>query len=134
MLGRTGGRTGLQGEAGEYNKKMESCIFCRIVAGEVPAGIVLEDEEFVAFPDLNPKAPTHLLVVPRDHIRSVNELVDKDEEFGHRLLRFVVTAARNAGISESGYRVVVNTGSDAGQEVPHLHVHLLGGQQLGDLA
>jgi histidine triad (HIT) family protein len=113
---------------------MESCIFCRIVAGEVPAGTVLEDEEFVAFSDLNPKAPTHLLVVPRDHIRSVNELVDKDEEFGHRLLRFVVTAARNAGISESGYRVVVNTGSDAGRKCRIFHVHLLGGQQLGDLA
>ncbi len=112
---------------------MTDCIFCKIIRGEIPATFVLEDDGFVAFPDINPKAPVHLLVMPRHHVRSVNEVADQDAGFGQRLLAFIAAAAAAAGISKSGYRVVINNGPDAGQEVDHLHVHVLGGRELGDL-
>lgn len=112
---------------------MNECIFCKIIRGEIPATFVLEDDEFVAFPDINPKAPVHLLVMPRAHVRSVNEVSGLDGGFGQRLLSFVAAVAAGAGVGESGYRVVINNGPDAGQEVDHLHVHVLGGRELGDL-
>lgn len=112
---------------------MSECVFCRIVSGEIPAPFVHCDDEFVAFPDINPKAPTHLLVVPRVHVHSLNDAPDQAGGFGDRLLRFITETARRANVAESGFRVVINTGPDAGQEVPHLHVHILGGRDLGDI-
>lgn len=112
---------------------MNDCIFCKIIRGDIPATFVQQDEGFVAFADINPKAPVHLLVMPRRHVRSVNEVADQDADFGQRLLEFIAVAAAAAGISQTGYRVVINNGPDAGQEVDHLHVHVLGGRELGDL-
>lgn len=111
---------------------MDDCIFCRIARGEIPSDIVLEDADFVAFRDIHPKAPQHVLVIPREHIVSLNELAERPGTEGDRLLRFMVRVAERAGIKDSGYRVLSNTGPDAGQEVLHLHFHLLGGEDLGD--
>jgi histidine triad (HIT) family protein len=109
------------------------CIFCRIISGDIPSDILYQDEQVVAFRDINPKAPVHLLLVPRKHIESLAEL-SKDEAsiMGH-LVAVANRLAREAGISDKGYRLVVNSGPEGGQEVPHLHLHLLGGRQLGIL-
>jgi histidine triad (HIT) family protein len=111
---------------------MDDCIFCRIADGRIPAGIVLEDERFVAFRDVHPKAPQHILVIPREHIPSLNDLDMWQHCEGHDLLRFIVRVAREARIADSGYRVLTNVGPDAGQEVQHMHLHILGGEDLGD--
>jgi histidine triad (HIT) family protein len=111
---------------------MDDCIFCRIADGRIPAAILLEDGQFVAFRDINPKAPQHLLVIPREHITSLNDLERWQHHEGHDLLAFIVEVARKAGIADSGYRVLTNVGSDAGQEVQHMHFHILGGEDLGD--
>lgn len=111
---------------------MEDCIFCRIAAGKIPSDIVLEDADFVAFRDIHPKARQHVLVIPREHITSLNELAERPGTEGDRLLRFVVRVAGQLGVKDSGYRVLTNVGPDAGQEVQHLHFHLLGGEDLGD--
>ncbi len=109
---------------------MSSCIFCRIVDGGIPAKIVYQDEQAVAFEDVNPQAPVHVLVIPKRHIVSVKDCHKVDEALlGHLLL----TCAKVAGIkhvAESGYRVVTNTGADSGQSVFHLHLHVLGGRPL----
>ena len=112
---------------------MDDCIFCRIASGAVPSDIVLEDGGFVAFRDINPKAPQHVLIVPREHIGSLNELDRWDDGRGHALLVFAVRVAEHLGISESGYRLLTNVGPDGGQVVQHLHLHVLGGAKLGDL-
>lgn len=110
---------------------MDKCIFCKIADGEIPASKVYEDEHVVAFNDINPGAPVHILIIPRRHISGIAALSGEDRELmGH----IVLTAARLAkekGIEENGYRVVVNQGEHAGQSVPHLHLHLLGGRALG---
>ncbi|OFW57444.1 MAG: histidine triad nucleotide-binding protein [Actinobacteria bacterium RBG_16_64_13] len=111
---------------------MDDCIFCRIASGEIPSDIVLEDGGFVAFRDIHPKAPQHLLVVPRSHIGSLNDLELWRKGEGHLLLQFIVRVAERVGVKESGYRVLTNVGRDGGQEVQHLHFHILGGQDLGD--
>ena len=111
---------------------MDDCIFCRIASGAIPSEIVSEDDSFVAFRDIDPKAPQHVLVVPREHIVSLNDLERWQAFEGHALLRFVVRVAERLGISETGYRVLANVGPDGGQEVQHLHVHILGGEALGD--
>ena len=111
---------------------MDDCIFCRIAAGAIPSDIVLEDGEFVAFRDINPVAPKHVLVVPREHIVSLNDLDRRREGLGDALLWFIVRVAEELGIKESGYRVLTNVGEDGGQEVQHLHFHILGGERLGD--
>jgi len=111
---------------------MDACIFCRIARGDIPSAVILEDADFVAFRDIQPKAPQHVLVVPRAHIVSLNELADEEGRRGHVLLQFVVRVAEQVGVKESGYRVITNVGRDAGQEVQHLHFHVLGGQDLGD--
>lgn len=110
---------------------MEDCIFCRIASGAIPSDIVLEDDTFLAFRDINPVARQHVLVVPRQHIASLNDLERWQDCEGHELLRFVVRAAERLGIAESGYRVLTNVGPDGAQEVQHLHVHILGGEPLG---
>lgn len=113
--------------------EVDDCIFCRIIKGQIPAEFALKDEEFVAFPDINPKARVHLLVMPTAHIRSLNDIDSQDAGFGQRMLSFVARAAAAAGVGESGYRVIINNGPDGGQEVDHLHLHILGGTLLGDL-
>lgn len=109
----------------------EDCIFCRIAAGEIPADIVRQDDATVAFRDLNPQAATHVLVVPRRHIASVEALAPGDAELIGRLYLAAREIARAEAINESGYRLVMNAGPDAGQSVDHIHLHLLGGRHLG---
>ncbi len=108
----------------------KECLFCRIVAGEIPASVVWEDDHVLAFRDIDPKAPTHVLVVPRRHIPSVDALEDDDSEVIGRLYLAARDIARDEGVEEGGYRCVVNTGPDAGQSVDHIHLHLLGGRSL----
>ncbi len=105
---------------------MGDCIFCKVAAGEIPAQIVGRTEDMVAFRDINPQAPTHLLVIPTRHVASLNEA--EDERLLGALLAFARDAARGAGLADRGYRVVVNTNADAGQTVFHLHAHVLGGR------
>ena len=107
-----------------------NCLFCRIVAGEIAAEIIYSDERSVAFRDNNPQAPTHVLVVPREHIESLDDATQKDEALLGHLLRVAARVANEMGHSESGYRAVINTGAGAGQSVFHLHVHVLGGRAL----
>jgi histidine triad (HIT) family protein len=104
------------------------CIFCRIANGEIPARIVHEEDDLVAFHDTDPKAPTHILIIPRRHIVSVGALADEDEAVAGRLLLAARDIAKKENIAQSGFRVVTNTGDDAGQSVAHLHVHVLGGR------
>ncbi len=106
------------------------CIFCRIAAGELSAEMVHEDAEVVAFRDLNPQAPVHLLVVPRRHVSSLEGLSEADESLAGKLLLAVASIARSEGLADDGYRVVGNTGERGGQTVDHLHLHLLGGRRL----
>ncbi len=106
------------------------CLFCRIVAGEVPADIVYTDERSVAFRDINPQAPAHVLVIPRDHLESLDEATRNEEALLGHLLRVAARVANEQGLSESGYRTVINTGAGAGQSVFHLHLHVLGGRDL----
>ena len=106
----------------------ESCLFCRIVRKEIPATIVFENEHVVAFRDIHPKAPTHVLVVPRTHVATLDAATDA-RTLGEMQLA-AATIARAEGIVEGGYRTVVNCGADAGQTVLHVHLHLLGGRKL----
>lgn len=106
------------------------CLFCKIVAGEIPSETVFEDEECLAFGDVNPQAPIHLLVIPKKHVASVNDLAESDDRLTGKLVRVARTLAQEKGIDESGYRLVLNCNSDGGQTVFHLHLHLLGGRRL----
>jgi len=106
------------------------CLFCRMVAGDVRATIVLQDERAIAIRDINPQAPMHVLVIPREHMESLDEASHKDEALLGHLLRMAARIANDEGYSESGYRTVINTGAGAGQSVFHLHVHVLGGRPL----
>jgi histidine triad (HIT) family protein len=108
---------------------MKDCLFCRIIAGEIPARKVYEDEHTFAFEDIDPKAPTHILVVPKKHIRGLKEASSEDADIIGRCLLTAAHVARERGI-ENGYRTVLNVGPGAGQSVFHLHVHLLGGRDL----
>jgi histidine triad (HIT) family protein len=103
-----------------------SCIFCRIVAGEIPAKKALEDDELMAFHDIAPWAPVHLLLVPKEHVASLAEVDERHERLLGRMLTLAPRLMRDHGVT-NGFRVVVNTGADGGQEVPHLHVHVMGG-------
>jgi histidine triad (HIT) family protein len=107
-----------------------NCLFCRIVTGETPADVVYKDERCLAFRDTNPQSPVHVLVVPRDHLDSLDDATQKDEALLGHLLRVAARVANEQGLSESGYRTVINTGAGAGQSIFHLHVHVLGGRQL----
>ncbi|HEX8177540.1 MAG TPA: histidine triad nucleotide-binding protein [Pyrinomonadaceae bacterium] len=106
------------------------CLFCRIIAGEIPADVVHQDDVCLAFRDINPQAPTHVLVIPREHIESLDEATQRDERTLGHLLRVAARVANQEGLSESGYRTVINTGAGAGQSVFHLHLHVLGGRQM----
>ena len=107
----------------------ENCLFCRIIRGEIPAKIVAENAHCVAFRDINPQAPTHVVIVPREHVASLNEA--KDAAMVGELSLLASDIARREGIAERGYRTVVNTNADAGQTVFHLHLHLIGGRAMG---
>lgn len=110
---------------------MTSCLFCQLVAGEIDSDIVLEDDDVVAFRDIAPQAPVHLLIVPRRHIASLRETQPDDRDLLGKLLLAAARLARQEGIDERGYRVIINAGADGGQTVDHLHVHLLGGRDMG---
>lgn len=109
---------------------MTDCLFCGIVAGDIPADIVYSDDDHVAFRDINPQAPVHVLVVPRQHVADAGGLARADACAGGRLLAAAATVAEDLGVEE-GYRIVLNTGSKAGQSVFHLHAHVLGGRDMG---
>jgi histidine triad (HIT) family protein len=109
---------------------MSDCIFCRIARHEIPATVVHEDPECIAFRDLQPRSPVHVLIIPKRHIASVNELAAGDEALAGHLLAAARDIARAEGVDESGYRLVLNAGPDAGQSVDHLHLHLLAGREL----
>jgi histidine triad (HIT) family protein len=108
----------------------ENCIFCKIVSGEIPGTIVHRDDQATAFRDINPAGPTHILIVPNRHIESVNALGSGDEQLVGHLYTVAGQLAKNEGLEATGYRLITNTGPDAGQTVFHLHVHLIGGQPL----
>ena len=109
---------------------MSDCIFCKIVAGEIPSETVFEDELCLAFRDINPGAPTHILIIPKEHIATLNDLTeDHQATIGHILL-VARTLAAQLGVDASGYRLVANCNSDGGQAVFHIHFHLLGGRRL----
>jgi len=107
------------------------CLFCRIAAGEIPADLVRSEPEAVAFRDINPQAPTHILIIPRKHIPSITALTPDDAPMMGTLFSMARDLAMEEGIAEGGYRMVVNAGPDAGQTVFHVHLHLLGGRHLG---
>ena len=110
---------------------MSDCIFCKIANKEIDSNLIYEDESVVAFSDINPQAPTHILVVPKKHIGSINDFQEVDKDLAaHILVDVVPKLVKDLKIDESGYRVVINTGEEGGQTVPHLHVHLLGGRKM----
>jgi histidine triad (HIT) family protein len=106
----------------------ESCLFCRIARGEIPSTMVAETEDAIAFRDIDPKAPTHILVIPRDHVASLADA--SDPAMLGSLMSLAASVARSEGLDSAGYRVVVNTGRDGGQTVDHLHLHVLGGRHM----
>lgn len=109
---------------------MSDCLFCKIANKEIPATIVYEDEEILAFKDINPIAPVHILIIPKKHLDSVKEMKKEDEILIGKIHSVINRIAKEQGISETGYRIMTNSGKDAGQEVMHLHFHLLGGKDL----
>jgi len=109
----------------------EDCLFCRIASMEVPADIVFEDDTVIAFRDITPKAPVHILLIPREHIRSAASLTDANGPMLGRLFAVAAQIARDEGVAKSGFRMTTNSGAGAGQSVPHLHFHLMGGRQMG---
>ena len=109
---------------------MSTCLFCEIAAGHIKAEIIHQDEDFVAFRDISPKAPSHVGVIPRLHLAGLNDLVGPDRGLADGLLGAGVAAAHAEGLAPGGYRFVINCGDDAGQSVPHLHLHVLGGRPL----
>lgn len=109
---------------------MSDCIFCKIIKGEIPSANVYKDEFVTAFRDINPAAPTHILIVPNKHIDSVNMLIPDDEPLIGKMFSIAKQLANKEGIAESGYRLLVNTGEEAGQTVFHIHLHLLGGRTM----
>ncbi|MFA6423462.1 MAG: histidine triad nucleotide-binding protein [Patescibacteria group bacterium] len=111
----------------------DKCIFCAVANGESPADLVLETENVAAFYDINPKAPTHILIVPKKHIKSVNELIEEDKLIMGELILIAKKIAEDKGLVEEGYRIVINTGPHSGQVVDHIHLHLLGGKKLGPI-
>ncbi len=111
---------------------MEDCIFCKIIRKEIPSEIVYEDDEIMAFKDIHPAAPIHILVIPKKHIQSLAQLEEKDELLIGKIYTVINKVAEAQGVKEKGFRVIVNCGEDGGQEVPHLHFHLLAGTKFGE--
>lgn len=111
---------------------MEDCLFCKIIKGEIPSSKVYEDDEILAFNDINPAAPIHILVIPKKHITSLAHMEKCDEELVGKIYGVINKIAEEKGFKDNGYRVIVNCGRDAGQEVMHLHFHILAGAKFGD--
>jgi histidine triad (HIT) family protein len=109
---------------------MESCTFCKIINKEIPASMVFEDEKMIAFNDINPQAPIHILLIPREHFSSLNEIPEEKKNILSHLLLKARQIAQEKEIAEKGYRIVLNTARDSGQEVFHIHLHLLGGRRM----
>ena len=109
---------------------MSTCLFCRIAAGEIPAAIVHQDDTLVAFKDITPQAPLHVLVIPRRHVATLNDLTGADDALAGSMQRLAATIARDHGYAERGFRTVMNCNADAGQTVFHIHLHLLAGRSL----
>ena len=109
-----------------------NCIFCQIVAGKIPSEILYQDEQVIAFRDINPQAPIHLVIIPKRHIPSLTHLSEEDSPLIGHMVNAANELAKKEGIAESGYRLVINCGKQGGQLVPHLHMHLLGGRRLSD--
>ena len=107
-----------------------NCLFCRVITNEIPADFVYRNDHAIVIRDINPQAPTHLLVIPVEHLESLDEGAQKDEQLLGHLLRVAARVANEEGLAETGYRTVINTGAGAGQSVFHLHVHVLGGRAL----
>lgn len=110
---------------------MDNCLFCKIIKGEIPSTKVFEDGEILAFRDINPQAPTHILVIPKEHIGGVDELCESNAAVVSRIFVKIAEIAKNEGL-KNGYRVVSNVGEDGGQTVRHLHFHILGGEKLSE--
>jgi histidine triad (HIT) family protein len=106
------------------------CIFCKIAAGELPADVVYQDELVSAFRDINPVAPTHILIIPNQHVQDSNMLGEEHKDVAAQMLLVVSDIAKSEGIDQSGYRLIMNTGPDGNQEVMHMHLHLIGGQKM----
>lgn len=115
-------------------ERVDDCLFCRIAAGELGTTFVEETEDVVAFDDISPVAPAHVLVIPRAHYESLHELGDGEGDLWTHLREVVQRVAEKKGIVDSGYRVITNAGPDSGQQVPHLHLHVVGGRKLGPIA
>ncbi|MFH1654364.1 MAG: histidine triad nucleotide-binding protein [Pseudomonadota bacterium] len=112
----------------------KDCVFCKIVGGEIPCQKVYEDEDFLAFNDINPAAPIHILVIPKEHHSTLSALPSDKDALLLKLLKTVSKIAADKSLDKTGFRTVINTGKDAGQEVFHIHVHILGGTRLGKMA
>jgi len=111
----------------------DDCIFCKIVSGQIPAEKVFENDAVVAFNDINPQAPTHVLIVPKSHYPSLNEIPPENMNLISSIFEAARHVAKKCGIADEGYRTILNTNRAAGQEIFHLHVHVLGGRQLGSM-
>lgn len=121
-----------KGTREEQRKMEDNCIFCKIVRGEIPADVVYEDEEIIAFHDIHPAAPVHVLVIPKKHIPNLTCLEKEDERVIGKIYTVINQIAAREKIAQRGFRVIVNCGEDGGQEVGHLHFHILGGKKLGE--
>jgi histidine triad (HIT) family protein len=106
------------------------CLFCKVAEGAIPAQVVFEDDDLMAFRDLHPQAPTHMLIIPKQHIATLNEVSDKDQALLGKLILRAKKLAQIEGLNSDGYRLVFNTNSNGGQTVYHIHLHLLGGRQM----
>ncbi len=109
---------------------MKDCIFCRIIKKEIPSKIIYEDEICIAFEDINPQAPVHILLIPKNHYASLNDIPEEEKDILSHILLKARLVAQKKGIAESGYRIVLNTAEDSGQEVFHIHFHVLGGRRM----
>ena len=109
---------------------MSDCIFCKIAAGEIPADKVHEDDQLLAFKDIDPQAPTHILIIPKRHIPTLNDLTEADAPLVGQLYLAATQLARDLGIADSGYRTLINCNKEGGQDVFHIHLHLLGGRRM----
>ena len=110
---------------------MEDCVFCKIIKGEIPAQKVYEDSEIIAFEDINPAAPIHILIIPKKHIETLMEIEEEDTMLMGKIIQVAKKVAKKLGVEERGFRLIANCGPDSGQEVMHIHFHLLAGRHMG---
>jgi len=111
---------------------MDDCIFCKIIAGDIPSDILYRDDEVIVFRDVNPVAPTHVLIVPVEHLVTTRDISENNTSLANKMIQIANKLANEAGIAEKGYRLVINCGDQGGQVVRHLHMHLIGGRQLSN--